>query len=289
MVLRSTHTHSDRPFDLVGFLTVATGLVCCLYVLGEGSNIDWGDITNVLLMVFGIFCLIMFVVNELHHPHPMLDIRVFKYFPFTMSMIISSILTMALMGVVFIMPLFLQNLRGQTAMQTGILMFPSAVATGIMMPISGKLYDKFGAKPVVMPGLVLLVFATWELSKVNMSTPLFTISMLMALRGLALGISMMPITTEGMNAVPLNKVAEASSINNAIRQVAGSLSITILTTVMQNFQDNRYAQLAVAVTPFNAQMNSAVSMMKGLMLQHRLNPNGAWVIVAGLLKQQAFV
>jgi len=174
-------------------------------------------------------------------------------------------------------------------MQTGIIMFPSAIATGIMMPISGKLYDKFGAKPVVMPGLILLVFATWELSKVNMSTPLFTISMLMALRGLALGISMMPITTEGMNAVPLNKVAEASSINNAIRQVAGSLSITILTTVMQNFQDNRYAQLAVAVTPFNAQMNSAVTMIKGLMLQHRLNPNGAWVIVGNLLKQQAFV
>lgn len=289
MALKPSPAHAGRPFDWIGFMTVTFGMVSCLYVLGEGSNIDWGDVTNILLMVFGLFCLGMFVYNELNHPSPMLDIRVLKHFPFTMSILISSVLNMALFGVVFIMPLFLQSLRGLTAMETGILMFPSALATGIMMPISGKLYDKLGVKKVVLPGLMMLVASTWFLSKINMDTPFSAIMWLMVFRGFALGISMMPITTAGMNAIPPDKVSEASALSNAIRQVASSLSVTLLTTLMQNFQMERYSRLAEEVTPFNVPLNGTVSMVQGMLTQSGYSSSGAWSIVVGLIQQQAYV
>ncbi len=288
IILRPSPAKRDWPFDPIGFITVTIGMVSCLYVLGEGSNIDWSDISNILLLVLGASSLVMFVINELHHPHPMLDIRVLKYYPFTMSILISSVLNMALFGFVFIMPLFLQSLRGLTAMETGMLMLPSALATGIMMPLSGKLYDMFGAKRVILPGMVLLIWSTWLLSKITPETSLTYIMWLMVLRGLAMGIGMMPITTEGMNAVPQAKVGEASALSNAVRQISASLSITILTTLMSNFQIERYARLAEEVNPFNIPMAGAVSQLQGLFVSAGGNPAAAYGYVAGLIQQQAF-
>lgn len=288
IVLRPSPAKTDWPFDPIGFITVTVGMVSCLYVLGEGSNIDWSDISNILLLVLGGGCLVMFVINELNHPHPMLDIRVLKHFPFTMSILISSVLNMALFGFVFIMPLFLQSLRGLTAMETGMLMLPSAVATGLMMPISGKLYDKFGAKRIILPGMVMLVWATWLLSKITPEISLDYIMWLMVFRGLAMGICIMPITTEGMNAVPQEKITEASSLSNAVRQISASLSVTILTTLMSNFQVERYARLAEEVNPFNAPMMGAISQLQGTFISAGSSGSAVYAYVAMLIQQQTF-
>ncbi|AVX19553.1 drug resistance transporter, EmrB/QacA subfamily [Carboxydocella sporoproducens DSM 16521] len=240
-------------FDYLGVLFASVGLVSILYVLGEGASIDWNDIKNIFLLIFGGFFLLLFTVNELTHSDPLLDLRVLKIGPFTLSIVIASITNIALFGGIFLLPLFLQNLRGYTAMQTGIIMFPSAVATGLMMPIGGKLLDRLGPKPVVIPGLAILALATYELAHLSMETPQTTITWLLVLRGLGLGLAMMPASTAGMNAVPLPLVARASALSNVVRQVAGSLGITILTTFMQRRQALHYSELAARVTEFNGQ------------------------------------
>ncbi len=288
IILKSTEGKKDAPFDPIGFATVAIGMASCLYVLGEGSSIDWSDIKNILLLVLGIGSLIMFVINELYHPHPMLDIRVLKYSKFTMSVITSSVINMALVGLVFVMPLYLQNLRGLTAMQTGLVMFPSAMATGIMMPLSGKLYDKFGSKMVILPGLSILVLATWLLSGITPDTSLHVISSYLVIRGLGIGLAMMPITTEGMNIIPAPKVAEASALSNAVRQIASSLGVTIMTTLMTNFQIERLARFTEAINPSNTTMMSAIAGLQKLMIASGANGNAAYSYIMGILQQRAF-
>jgi MFS family permease len=100
-----------------------------------------------------------------------------------MSQIIVSILTLALMGGVYVMPLFLQNIRGYTAMETGIIMFPAAIVVGILMPISGNLFDKIGIKPVVIPGLVILGISSYMLSNsINMNSTREFITILYAFK-----------------------------------------------------------------------------------------------------------
>ncbi len=252
LVLKESPKKPPKTFDYIGFLSSAAGLVAILYVVGEGSNIDWNDPKTVMLLVFGIFSLILFIANELTHQDPLLDLRVLKIFPFSLSIIISSITNIALFGGVFLIPLFLQNLQGYTAMQSGMIMFPGAIATGLMMPFSGKLFDKFGAKPVVIPGLLIILFSTYELSMLTMDTSAETIKWLIAVRGFGLGLAMMPITTAGMNAVPPQLVARASALQNVIRQVASSMGIAVLTTVMSNRQAVNYTRLAEKVTSFHA-------------------------------------
>lgn len=257
ILLQDSPIKKVSGFDYLGFISSTLGIVSILYVLGEGSSIDWSDIKNPILMIFGILSLIFFVVNELTHENPLLDLRVLKIPEFSLSQGISCVLTFALMGGTYVLPLFLQNLRGYTPMQTGLILFPSAIAVGFMMPISGALFDRIGAKPVVLPGMVLLGIASYFLvGSINMNTESSAITWLLTIRGLGLGLAMMPINTAGMNAVPPNLVTRASALSNTIRQISGALSITIMTTLIQNKLNFGYAYKAEQITVFNNLVSS---------------------------------
>lgn len=253
-----------KGFDFFGFVSATVGLVCVLYVLGEGTSINWNDFTNIFLLILGVFGLILFVINELTRDDPLLDLRLMKIWPFTLSILISSATSIALYGGIFLLPLFLQNLRGYTAMETGMLLFPGAVATGITMPIGGRIFDKFGAKPVVIPGLIILTMTTYALSKITMDTSARTIMHLVLLRGVGMGFAMMPSTTAGMNAVPPQLVGRASALSNVIRQVAGSVGITFITTVLENAQVVSYSRLSEQVNWFNPGNLQGIQMLRGL-------------------------
>lgn len=217
------------------------------------------------------------------HGEPLLDLRLFKIFPFSLSIVLSSITNIVMFGGIFLIPLYLQNLQGYTAMQSGIIMFPSAISTGIMMPIGGKLFDKFGAKPVVLPGLLIIAWSTYELSRITMDTPASTLTWLMVVRGIGLGLSMMPSSTAGMNAVPPQMVARASALSNVIRQVAGSLGIAVLTTVMQHQQSVTYVRLAEQVSWFNQGSLYLFRFMQGLFMQNGISAAEAQGITTGTL------
>jgi EmrB/QacA subfamily drug resistance transporter len=241
----------------------------------------------------GCFSLLLFVVNELTHPDPLLDLRLFKVSDFSISQVLACAMTFALMGGVYVIPVFLQNLRGYTALQTGLIMFPSAVATGIMMPISGKIFDHVGAKPVVIPGMVILAITSYELSFVNMNTSRAAITLLLVIRGIGIGLAMMPITTAGMNAVPQMLVGRASALSNTIRQVMGSLSVTIMTVLITNRVNNNYARLSEQVTVFNPQAVSILNQIKALFALNGYSSaeaqNTATYVLYGKVYKQAFV
>ena len=293
LLLKKSPTKPFHSFDVIGFLSSTVGIVCILYVLGEGTNIDWGDIKNPLLMVLGCISLVLFVVNELSHPNPLLELRIFKALNFTISQLVTCITTLALMGGVYVLPLFLQNIRGYTAMETGVILFPSAIASGIMMPISGALFDKFGAKPVTIPGLIILAVTSYELSFLSMDMTRETITIIATIRGLAMGLCMMPVNTAGMNSVPHHLVGKASALSNTIRQIMASLSVTIMTTILQDKLSNNYARLAEQVTPFNQTATDVLKQLQGLYMQNGLSSGeaqgAAFSTLAGFAQRQAYI
>ena len=148
-------------FDYLGFISISISLVSLLYVLGEGT-IDWSNIETQMLITIGCLGMVFFVINELTHDNPLLELRIFKELNFSISQGLSIITTLAMMGGMYVLPLFLQNVRGFTAMETGMIMFPSAIASGIMMPISGALFDKFGAKALTITGLIIVGIASYK-------------------------------------------------------------------------------------------------------------------------------
>ncbi|EGW40885.1 DHA2 family efflux MFS transporter permease subunit [Desulfosporosinus sp. OT] len=265
-----------KSFDIIGFLSSTIGMVSILYVLGEGSSIDWGKVENPILMTLGVLSFVLFIVNELTHPNPLLELRIFKSFDFSMSLVINSILTLAIMGGSYILPLFLQNVRGYTPMETGLIMLPSALVMGFLMPVSGSLFDKFGAKPLVISGLVILGISSYELaSAVNMYSSKSSIILITCIRSIGLGLAAMPITTAGMNAVKREFVAGASALNNTIRQVAGSLSVTIMSTLMQGKTDYSFARLTEQINVYNKASNDMLSRLTSLFMHSGIAPDTA--------------
>ena len=131
-------------------------------------------------------------------------------------------------------------------------MFPSALVMGALMPLSGTLYDKFGAKPVVIPGLIILALATFKLSTaISMNSSKESIIFINCIRSIGLGIAMMPISTAGMNVVKGEMIPRASALNSTIRQVASSLAVTIMTVIIQSKTSYNYSKLAEQINIYN--------------------------------------
>lgn len=275
-------------FDYIGFFSSIAGIVSLLYVLGEGNTIDWGNVKYPLLLAFGCFSLLIFVVNELMHPDPLLELRVFKIYNFTLSQFISGITTLAMMGGIYVLPLFLQNLRGYTAMETGLILFPSAIAAGLMMPISGALFDKFGAKVVTVPGLILLAYSTYLMSQFSMDTPAITITLVASLRGIGLGFAMMPVNTAAMNDVPRHLFSKATALSTTVRNIMGAVAITFMTTIISNQSSYNYARLSEQITPFN-QTSSRISLaLQGVFMKSGLSQEASQVYASSTLGRMIY-
>lgn len=280
-------------FDIVGLITSVLGIACTLYVVGKWSTIDWKDIQYPILLALGIGNLILFVVNELTHSNPLLELRVLKIYNYTMSQIVTSFMMLALMGGTYIIPIYLQSIRGYTAMQSGMILLPSAIAAALMMPLSGALFDRLGVKIVTIPGLIILGVTTYELSLLSLDTSNYTIIMISFIRGIGLGLAMMPVGTAGMNDVPPNLIGKASALGNTIRNVLGSVSVTLVATLISTRMNFNYARLAEQVNPFNQTAVDVVKQLQDMNMASGLVPAEAQVsaltTITGLIQKQAYL
>jgi EmrB/QacA subfamily drug resistance transporter len=266
LVLRETQIHHDSKFDLGGFVTSAVGLFCLLLALSKGVDDGWTSPYIIALFYVSFACLALFVAIELKHESPIMDLRLFADRNFSCSSLVIFLGCIGLFGGIFLIPLFMENMRDYSAMQTGIMMLPAAIASGLMMPVAARLADKFGAKPVVLLGVFLLGISCYPFSLLDMDTTYPAIELVMVLRGLGLGLFMMPATVLGMNNVPVNKISRASSLNNTIRQVSGSLGIALLSTTLQNRQIYHLAANAEHINVASWPMQQILVKFEGMFL-----------------------
>ena len=294
LVLLKNYERKKTPkFDYIGCITVVVGLYSLLLGLNKGNTEGWTSIYIVSLFGVAFICLTIFIVNELLTPEPLLDIRILGNYTFTLSQVISIITTVALFGGIFFLPLYLQNIKGMTAMQTGMLMFPSAIATAIVMPMSGKLYDKFGARPLVVFGLAMLAVTTYYLSFIDLATNNDTIMLMLIFRGVGMGFAMMPVQTVGMSEISTIKMGSASAISGAVRQIGGSLGIAMLTSVMTSRQTFHLSNYASALNMHNPTGQKLSSMFAEISSSHAFSALQTKVLSSSLLlqkvNQQAFI
>lgn len=237
------------PFDTWGFVTAAAGLFTLLLALSRGSTWGWRSESIVLLFYASVAFLGLFAYIELTRPQPLLDLRVFRYGMFTLGSFLVVLITIGLFSGVFFIPLFLQTARGMGAMEVGLLMLPGALATGLMMGVGGRVFDRFGPRVTVLPGLIVLAWSAYLFHGLTADTPRETINQWLIIRGIGLGLSMMPATTAAMSVIPTALVGRASAVNNIIQRVAGSFGIAIFGTLLQQRAAFHGVRLAEAVTP----------------------------------------
>lgn len=258
--LENSPTKPLKRFDIVGFISSVIGIVSLLYVLSEGASIDWDNTTNLILLAIGIISTVVFIVNELTVKEPLLDLRVFKIYNYTVSQIVQTLHGLAFMGGVLILPLYLQEVRGFSALDTGLLLFPSAIAAGVTSAISGRLLVKVGLRRLTVPGLFIVAVTTYQLSILDMNTSVQTILLLSTLRGLGMGFCMQPVGTAGIYAVPSHLVSRASALQNTIKQINQALCITVLTTQIQNHRLLEQTSGILQQQAYNAALNYAMML-----------------------------
>ncbi|MEN6351156.1 MAG: DHA2 family efflux MFS transporter permease subunit [Syntrophomonas sp.] len=247
ILLKETELVKGHLFDHTGLVSSVIGLFCLLLALSQGNKHGWSSAYIISLITIASISLTIFVINELRHPEPILELRLFKNYLFTISTVVGAVINIGMFGAMFLLPLLLQNVLGQTAMKTGIILLPAALATAVMMPVSGKWFDKHGARGVVVPGLILVTWTTYMISRFDLYTSFTVMSAWMVLRGMGMGLCMMPVTTIGMNTIPMHLMGRGSALGNVIRQVAAALGIAMFTSIMQNRQVFHYADMAQLV------------------------------------------
>ncbi len=183
----------------------------------------------------GIVGLILFAFVELRvSKDPLLNLRLFKNKVYLNASLVGYVTVLALFGAEFLMPLYVQVLRGFTALETGVTLLALALASGITTPLAGRVYDKIGPRAIVVTGFALLAVNTWQLTQLQADTPINTIVLLLALRGLALGLTVQSTFTTALGSVPLPMLPRGSSLSNSTRFVVTAIAVAALATILSS-------------------------------------------------------
>ena len=264
--------------DIPGIIYSTIGFGSLLYGFSEAGNKGWGSTEIVTMFIVGTVFIIFFILRELRMKAPMLNLEVLKYPTYTLTTIINMIVMMSLYGGMILLPLYLQNLRGFSALDSGLLLLPGALVMGALGPVAGKLLDTIGIKPLAIFGIGIMTYATWELSKLNMDTTYLHIMWIYIVRSFGMAFVMMPIITAGMNALPPRLISHGNAFVNTMRQLAGSIGTAILVTVMTTQQTNHLSAFSEELDKTNpviqdhmrelAQQYGGESAAMKLLLEH---------------------
>ncbi|HDD8072737.1 TPA: DHA2 family efflux MFS transporter permease subunit [Staphylococcus aureus] len=218
--------------DIPGIIFSTIGFGALLYGFSEAGNKGWGSVEIETMFAIGIIFIILFVIRELRMKAPMLNLEVLKFPTFTLTTVINMVVMMSLYGGMILLPMYLQNLRGFSALDSGLLLLPGSLIMGLLGPFAGKLLDTIGLKPLAIFGIAVMTYATWELTKLNMDTPYMTIMGIYVLRSFGMAFIMMPMVIAAINALPGRLASHGNAFLNTMRQLAGSIGTAILVTVM---------------------------------------------------------
>lgn len=266
--LKNVTERTYPKFEVLSFVFSTFGLGSLLYGFSEAGNKGWSSGTVRVSLLIGIVFIGLFIVRELTSKHPLLNLRVFKYGGFSIAAAVSSVVNMAMFGGALLTPLYVQNLRGYSALDSGLLLLPGALLMGIMSPISGSLMDKYGIRPLAIIGLVITVITTWNFGHLTASTPLSHILLLYTFRMFGLSFLMMTVMTAGLNHLPRQLGSHGSAAANTVRTVAGSLGTSLLISVMTNRGHVHYAEYVNQVSSTNPQMANSMNQLAAGLSAH---------------------
>jgi EmrB/QacA subfamily drug resistance transporter len=293
ILLKETPRRTGLKFDYLGSFLSMLVFGCLLLALTDGQKEGWTSLYIVSLFFVSFFSFILLLWVELGKENPIMDFHLFKNSMFSISLVASSFVMIAMMGGVYLMPIYIQNVLGLTPMQTGILMMPQSIAMAFMMPVAGKLMSKVGVVPLGVVGLTIIGLSTIELHNIAQNTPHHWITMMLVVRGIGIGLCMMPLSSAGMNSLPNHMIGRASSLSNVIRNVMASFGIAVLTTIMTNRTANVATRIAEKLDPSSPAFNEFQTNVTHRYLELGTDPGsaagGVTGVLYGLVQKEALV
>lgn len=252
---------TNPKLDVFSMITSILGFGSLLYGISTAGSDGWTDGKVLATIGIGVIIIAIFVWRQLHIDEPFLDLRVFATKEYTISSILGSISYMAMIAVEMIIPLYIQSLRGYSALDSGLFLLPGSIAFAIMAPITGRLFDRYGARNLAATGFTILTLSTIPFIFLNMSLSMHYVTMFYAIRMFGIVMIMMPLTTHAMNFLPRELMSHGTAVNNTTRQVMGSIGTALITSVLTNVASNAkpaHSLLTKAPLAYKDAMENAV-------------------------------
>ncbi|WP_318506900.1 MDR family MFS transporter [Bacillus sp. T3] len=246
--------HEAPHLDKIGMVMGPLAFAMLTYGVSEGGS-SWTSTNTIVGLSVGFGALLIFIVVELMQKQPLLELRVFRSSHFTRGIILAWMAQVALFGSMILTPLYLQQLRGYTAFETGLILLPQALASAIFMPISGRLFDKIGARPLAFTGLGIISTGLFLFSRITVDTNLEMILLSLFLIGSGMGLTMMPVNTHVLNSAPRKLVSRVTPLTTAAQQVVVSFAVAGLTGYLTSQIDENMKEVVKGVSPVEAATN----------------------------------
>lgn len=249
VIQREFKSPNARKFDFVGFLSVIIFLPVLLYALSEGNSASnssgWSAPYILLCFAISAIAFVVFITREFTTDSPLLNLRLLGNRNFGLANLFMMVFGLGMFGSTFLLPLYLQNSLGYTALQSGAVFLPVGIIQGITSPLVGLVSDKTNPKIPLLIGIVLLATSFFISYHFSYLTEHSYIMMSLYIRGFGMGLIFAPLSTMSLATISREDMAQASSITNTVRQIGGSLGVAILSTLLTsrtNFHSQVYGQ-----------------------------------------------
>ncbi|MBB3112342.1 DHA2 family lincomycin resistance protein-like MFS transporter [Paenibacillus phyllosphaerae] len=232
--LKNVSDLTKPKVDIISILLSTIGFGGIVYSFSKSGEIGWGDPEVYWTLTAGIVGLILFIWRQLVVKEPILDLRAFKYPMFSLVTVLMLVMMMTMFSTMIIMPIFLQSVLLMTAFKAGLTLMPGGIVNGIMAPVAGKLFDKFGPKVLVIPGLVLITIATWLFSGLTADWGSGHVIAVHIVLLVGISLVMMPAQTTALNQLPRQLYPHGTAIMNTLQQVAGAIGTALFISIMSS-------------------------------------------------------
>jgi DHA2 family multidrug resistance protein len=283
-----------KNLDIAGIVLMVVGIGALQYLFEEGPQRDWFDAIEIRIAAFTCaVALVAFVIRELTATAPVVNLRLFKDPTFASATAVSFVMFGMLMGSMFLLPVFAQESLHYTATLSGIVLMPRTLAMMLMSPLVGRMYNRVQPAFIVGFGVILFSIGSWQLGKITLETSSTDMIVPLVITGAAFACLFVPLTTAALSRIDRHLMADAAGLNSFIRQVGGSVGLTIFASLFTHYTVEGRAALAPHLTALRPEVTERLAALQAGMIAHGADPATAQAAagkaIGGALYQQATV
>jgi len=235
--MQNVSTITKPRIDVLSIILSTLGFGGIVYGFSSAGENGWGSTIVLSTIAVGLISLTLFSFRQLKMDKPMLDLQVFKYPMFTLGVLTVFVAFMVILSSMILLPLYLQTGLGLAAFSAGLVLLPGGVLNGIMSPVTGRIFDRYGPRGLVLPGFIIMIVILWLLSNVTTETSIIKVIFMHSSLMLGVSMVMMPAQTNGLNQLPKNLYPDGTALMNTLQQVSGAIGTAVAITIMSASQN----------------------------------------------------
>jgi DHA2 family multidrug resistance protein len=276
-------------FHGIGFLIL--GLGALQLMLEKGESRDWFQSNFIIYLALISFVgIALFIWRELTFDKPAVDLRILKNLPFASGTFLVGVLGLGQYAALFILPLFLQQLLGYPALDSGLLLMPRGLCMALVMPVAGRMYNRLGPRVLIASGLIVTAVSFWQLSVMSLDVGFWDLFIPNMLQGGGFGLIFVALSTAVLSGIEKHRMTAATGLYSVVRQVFGSVGIAVAATILIRGEQTYRAGLVQNLTIFNPKMTNWLDTMTGVAAHSGTNTSShqlALKLLDGQLMRQA--